>query len=551
MIIRSFSAVRHKLFFCVLIFLGAVACPRPAKAGGVTIITHGFELESSFPTWVAAMADSIPNYFQARFPGVDTNCATYKLTITNLDDAFYYVTPTRVNGSPPSGTESGEIIIELDWTALSGDLFDDYASTSNVAFAVTQILLATNSFPELNGRPAIELPIHLIGHSRGGSLMAQISYDLGTNGVWTDHLTTLDPYPINNDGNDDFPALVTDAPAEYTYSSVLFADNYWQDLGVGAFLGDPDGEPVAGAYVRQLYDLLGGYWNVSGEDAPDHSNVHLWYYGTVDLATPASDTGATITSTERTSWWVRTEERGTNAGFEYSLIGGGNRLSTNEPVGPGFYAIVDGYNQHWDLGAGTRAANRNALATNSGTWPNIIKFDVIGTNIVTTGQPIAAQFYYQYGGADENVAATFYLDSDFNPYNSNDISVAQISLPRTGAQSVYSDTLNLATTNIAPGLYALYGRISDGTHTRYLYAPELVEIAAQQPPTLGNITLNGTEFVLTVSGTASETIVIQASTDLQNWFSIETNTLSTGTWNYTNTIPPNADKQFYRAVLVP
>jgi hypothetical protein len=544
------SKVGHKLFFSALIFLEAVACPRPAKAGGVTIITHGFELDGSFPTWVAAMADSIPSYYQARFPGLDTNCATYKLTITNLDDEFYYITPARVNGSPPSDTESGEIIIELDWSALSGDLFDDYASTSNVAFAVTQILLATNSFPELNGRPAIELPIHLVGHSRGGSLVAQISYDLGTNGIWTDHLTTLDPYPINNDGNDDFPALITDAPAEYTYSSVLFADNYWQDLGVGAFLGDPDGEPVAGAYVRQLDELSGGYWNVSSEDAPDHSNVHLWYHGTVDLATPASDTGATITSTERAEWWVRAEERGTNAGFEYSLIGGGNRLSTNEPVGPGFSAIVDGFNQQWDFGAGA-VGNRTALSANAGTWPNMIKFDVTGTNFITVGQTVAAKFYYQYAGAFENVTATFYLDGDFNPYNSNGVVMAQISLPKTGLASVYSDTLNLSTTNVAPGLYALYGEISDGTHTRYLYAPELVEIAAPQAPALGNITLNGTQFVITVSGASSEKIIIQASTDLQNWFPIETNTLTSGSWNYTNAIPQESGHEFYRAVVIP
>jgi hypothetical protein len=544
----SICAVGHKLFFNALLFLMGATFLHSARAAGVTIITHGFELDSSFPTWVAAMADYIPTYFQARFPSVETNFAIYRLTITNIDGAFYYFTPVRTGGSAPFDTASGEIVIELDWSALSGDVFDSYASTSNVASAVTQILMATNSFPELDGRPAIELPIHLVGHSRGGSLMAQISYDLGTNGIWTDHLTTLDPYPINNDGNDDFPATIIDAPAEYTYSSVLFADNYWQDLGVGAFLGDPDGEPVAGAYIRQLEDLSGGYWNVSAEDAPDHSNVHLWYHGTIDLATPASDTGATIPSAERAAWWVSDEQKGTNAGFEYSLIGGGNRMSTEEPVGPGFPAIVDGFNQQWDFGAGD-SGNRTALSANSGDWPNIIKLDVTGTNVVVEGQPVATKFYYQYGGSSANVSAQFYFDADFNPYNTNSIGVAQISLPKTGVNSVSSNNLELTTTNVSPGIYAIYERISDGVHTRYLYAPELVTIAAPPPPVLGSLKFNGTQFVITVTGNSSETIIIQASTDLQNWLPVATNTASS--WNYTNIVPPNAVKWFYRAVVVP
>src|SRR5208282_676701 len=105
------------------------------RAAGVTIITHGFELDASYPTWVTAMADNIPGYFGARFPGLGSNCSTYKLTMTNIDGTFYYFPPVRTNGSPPSATLSGEIIIELDWSALSGDVFDAYASTYNVALA--------------------------------------------------------------------------------------------------------------------------------------------------------------------------------------------------------------------------------------------------------------------------------------------------------------------------------------------------------------------------------------------------------------------------------
>jgi hypothetical protein len=541
---RHFSiyTAGKRLLFSALIFLSLII-PYFTKAGGVTIITHGFELPASYPTWITAMANDIPNYFHARYPGLDTNFSTYKLIITNIGGTYYYYPPTRTNGSLPSATQSGEIIVELDWSSLSGDLTDSYASTSNVAYAVSQVLMATNSFPELNGHPAIELPIHLVGHSRGGSLMSQISYDLGTNGIWTDHLTTLDPYPLNNDGNFDFPAVEIDASAKNTYSTVLFADNYWQDIGLGWLVGDPDGESVNGAYVRQLSSLSGGYGN-------DHSNVHLWYYGTIDLDTPANDTGATITSTERADWWVPYEDDGLVAGFYYSLIGGGNRLSTDTPLGmPSDPAIVNGFNQYWNLGAGT-TINRTALSSNSGAWPSIIKFNVTGTNVVTQSNLVVTTLYYQYGGSS-NLTAEIYFDQDLNPYNSNGIPVLSLQPPASGTGSVfYYSSLGLPTTNVAPGVYAVYAKISDGLRTRYLYTPELVQIVSPlQPPILAILKLNSTQFRVSVNGVSGQTIALQNSADLHVWVPFVTNKLTGTNWTYTNNVPPNSARQFYRAVL--
>jgi hypothetical protein len=493
------------------------------------------------------MGDAIPDYLQARYPRLNSACSTYKLVLTNIDGEFYYFTPVRTNGSPPSETETGEIVVELDWSAISGvdGATSSWGSTSNVAFAVSQILLATNSFPELQGHPAVEFPIHLIGHSRGGSLMAQLSYDLGTNGIWVDHLTTLDPYPLNNDGNFDLPLTVEDASAANTYETVLFADNCWQDLGEGAYVGDPIGEPVDGAYVRQLFDLSGGYTGLSWA----HENVHLWYYGTINLNTPADDTEATITSTQRADWWVPYEDSGGIAGFYYSLIGGGDRMSTDKPLGSASDPeIIDGYNQNWDLGASVANPNRTALAVNSGDWPNIIKFDITGTNVVTSGTSIVTKLFYQYGGAS-NLTARIFLDGDFNPYNSNSISVLTLEMPASGTGSVFVyNTLDLPTTNVAPGVYAIYAQITDGLRTRYLYTPELIEIVSPLQPPVLDISVTGSRLVLGINGAVGQKVVLQSSDDLRTWLPIATNTLTSERWEYTNNAEPGMSAQFYRGV---
>src|ERR1022692_466394 len=70
--------------------------PFQCCAAGVTIITHGYESSSSYPTWVTSMADQIPNYYS--FPG--TNFSTYKLTLT-YSGGSYLFSSSRTNGAQP------------------------------------------------------------------------------------------------------------------------------------------------------------------------------------------------------------------------------------------------------------------------------------------------------------------------------------------------------------------------------------------------------------------------------------------------------------------
>jgi hypothetical protein len=527
----------------VPLLLAGLGFPDRSGAAGVTVITHGYNSDAD--TWVTAMADQIPEY--QGFPG--TSFTVYKIALTT-DGSSYFYQWSRTNGSSPLLTDSGEIIVKLDWSQMAGGPFstNDDVSTYDVAWVASYVLSQTNVISELGGHALAEFPIHLIGHSRGGSLMNEISYQLGTNGLWIDHLTTLDPHPLNNDGNFEL-FLPTDASASNTFANVLFRDNYWQDFPGGIL--DFNGEPAYGAYNRHLTNLSGGYGNTTLA-APDHSNVHLWYHGTIDRSTPATDTGAYITSSERQGWWVAYEQKGTNAGFDYSLIGEGNRVSAEQPLGSGSPAIRDGCNQWWDFGAGI-ANNRTALPSNNGSWPSLIKFNRTETGQVVQGQSVLVKLFYQWAQpSTSNATFSVYLDSDLNPLNSNQKLLSRISVPGSGISSVNYGTISvpLFATNASAGWHSLCAVISAGGKTRYLYAPELVQVLSnQQRPTLDIAQIASSQFRIGVNGLVSQTIVLQSSSDLLSWQPFATNTLASNRWVSTNTPPTGTAKRFYRATL--
>jgi hypothetical protein len=447
-----------------------------ASGAGVTIITHGFN--GNVTDWIIPMAQRIPEY--DLFPGTNFSC--YEMVMA--DD--YSVSIARIGGISPLASDSGEIIIKLDWSALSVDLFN---STSDIAVSVVPSLLSTTFVPELGGRALAEFPIHLVGHSRGGSVVTEMARVLGAQGIWVDQVTTLDPHPVSGYGDADVNI----------YLNVLFVDNYWQ---TNPGFTCPNGESVFGAYNRYFADLQNGY-------SCNHSDVHLWYHGTIDwFRTPTTDTQATITSAERQIWWTPYETQGLLAGFNWTLIGGGNRLSTDEPAGAGNGQIRGGMNQVWDFGAGV-AANRYALPANNGAWPNIIKANLIGSNSVPLSNAVSLKYFYQFALSSTPTATVqLFLDRDANPYNGNNGQVFQFTESGTGTSIMRSRTVSFNATN-PPGQYYVYAKVTGGTRVRYLHAPEKLTITPPPDTTRPIVSITNPPSARTY--TNGQTIIVSAS----------------------------------------
>ncbi len=350
-----------------------------ALAGGVTIVTHGFNADM---TWVNAMADAIARRAGGgATPGV--NVTRVNLVVTQGTSGLV-VARTPIAVAPDATFTTGEFVVALDWTAIDGfqrgvpepDVGEDATPTQTVAQAVFAHLQTWN----YGGRSVLAHPFHVIGHSRGGALVASLARTMGESGVWVDQLTTLDPVPV---------ALFGDAAARVV-STVVFADNIWQNVAA------PSGSSLAGAFNQQMGNLGSG----------NHSLIHTWYYGTID---PLATGDGECTSCINPTWYTTDVDTNPRAlsGFWYSRIaglsGGGIRTGTQARAG-----LLNTLGGTAIVGTGGRLA----ITTAQPAWPNVFQVQTDKPTLAF-GESNATDFFYQSTGA--GVQVSVYADDDRNP----------------------------------------------------------------------------------------------------------------------------------------
>lgn len=438
------------------------------SAAGVTILIHGWHISSTVPWWTGGMQAAIGT----QRLGGEQNFATLTVTGTTGNLAANW-TAWNVD---LSNSDRGEIVVKVDWNAVSDHL------VSGVTAQEVAAVVAPKIYEEPQpGEPALaELPIHLVGHSRGGGMVCEIARLLGEQGIDVDHLTPLDPHPLTSADPQPIPPLpaIIDTPVS-VYENVLFADCYWQNISY------PEGEPVAGAYNRHWTSLPGGYHdnaNSAYSSIADHLNVHLAYHGTVDLTNPAFDGEESVDAAERAAWFNAYETDGgvggTNTGFVYSAIDGtGDRMSTDTPV-IGGDRVIDGFHDDPLLGGG---GGRAALTWTSAHWPNVLLVKILkngtaldpGLTLISGTDSLELQYVGR--DFDSPCDVTFVLDADRNPYNSNTILTIGTYSHGASGSSLFGDTVPWDTSAVPAGSKGfVQASVTDGSNTRYLYTTSAV-----------------------------------------------------------------------------
>jgi hypothetical protein len=525
----------------MIVLLGFCVQPPPAHADGVTLITHGANPSAaSSPTWMPSMGDAIAtNYLEGTL-------SSGTITVTGSAAALVATcSPWNVNLSAGSNSD---IIIVLNWSAVASATATGVSAQSVAAAILDKILTGQNG-----QRALAELPIHLIGHSRGGSLVCELARLLGERGLVVDHLTPLDPHPLTT--SDPQPTTpVIDTPVAI-YENVVFADVYYQTNSY------PEGQPIPGAYNRLWTGaMIGGYHHNSWpyNIYADHRNMMLLYQSTITLTNPVSNSEASMGATERAAWFNTYEAAGANTGFVYSrLNGAGDRSSTNRPVANGD-PIRAGLNSASVFGGGGARAD---LAWSAAAWPNVARFDLLtnGTALASGPHSIAVgttlQLRYAYLDYDSGCTVTLHADTDRNPYNNNDRAVLSTQVVASATGGTFGqNTVTVNTTGWTAGTtVSVYAKVTDGTRTRYLYAaPTLHLVSAGKPqPAFVSARRSGNVLLFTsTNGQPHSSLYVLGTTNVllptSQWPRVLTNTFdASGSFIFTNNRSPRVPREFY------
>ena len=137
------------------------------------------------PQWVSNMGAAIKSK-----TGSDNNA--YEVTVSYNNGQFMVDVDSNLDTSSTGGAT-----IYINWSGVSNDPHRYF--TGEIADAVYDNLFGSSAFLKYNGKYLTEIPIHLIGHSRGASLNAHLAYRFAEDGIVVHQVTNLDPHPVIGD----------------------------------------------------------------------------------------------------------------------------------------------------------------------------------------------------------------------------------------------------------------------------------------------------------------------------------------------------------------
>lgn len=516
-----------------------------ALSGNVTIIAHGYSSEAINQNgWVWNMAFKMGEYERRAFEyGKNSNKTFYQVVFTNN-----IIQTKLAYGVPLKNNPSGDIIIALDWEKYSGSIGGSLfggtiASTIDVSKELVVLLMKDGAFEGLNG-PITQFPIHLVGHSRGGSLVCELGKRLGEYGIYVHQITTLDPHPLQNDGlNSTFEGLSTafiqDGTVRYGMGkNILFADNYYQKNNILK----PNGTIVEGAFNRNLSKEF-TFPLQQGDD--EHTLVHAWYYSTLfDQFPYISDGSIHLNANERSNWFSKDENLGRNAGYIYSFRAG-QRLDTNSIAGyeKDFlnnlkYGLGDKFDNFRDKSTtrpwGNKAKNILFLDWENQSTEKVKKFEfgepidyIVTTRISTNNLKFKLVYQADYPNTTpyEPVPVYFFVDSyenihyGTNRLDGNDsIWFENVTVPSTGQWNVNNVTFDYSklVANLKPGFYKFGAIIGGGMDSRHYYSTCRLFVEPDAKVDIKYVKEQNV-FGFTLFGTVGRQFVFERSFDLIKW----------------------------------
>jgi len=499
------------------------------------------------------MAFTIGNYERRTVEFGSNIDKTFYLVGFDEDDGFK-IKSKLIAGKSLRQNPSGDILIVLDWNPYSGDPSwiggetSRIDSTISVSKKIADFLFTDGSFNDIKG-PITQFPIHLIGHSRGGSLVCEIGKRLAEYGIYVHQITTLDPHPLDNDGfGGIIESFVTfgimDGTAKHgIQKNVVFADNYYQVNNTLL----PNGTEVVGAMNRNLSSETRIPLRV-GENA--HGLVHAWYYATTYDEFPYISNGKVyLYPDERSKWFSLTENLGRTAGYVYSTRGGKkiDRFSLK--------GYDDGFLDNISFGAGeygnkSRANPPKRLYGNKSK--NILELFSTHTNLIKLknfefGEPIEYIQTTRIGNQNlkfklvyqadfpntkpfEEIPLYIFMDKYENLHfglnrldDTNSVSFEHLSIPSTGEWNINNATIdysNLVAQKI-PGFYRIGAVIGDGLDARVFYANTRIFVEPDARIDF-KFTPQDNNYAFFLYGTRDREYIFQRSFDLKNWEQIST-----------------------------